>query len=88
MTYDTKVGSGRTDYLANIDNIKVYETRLDELNENVSWRKEHEGESEIEIEVYYTAEDNSEPLPNDAIIELGREKMIRREPQRLSDYTI
>ena len=49
---------------------------------------EHEREAEIEIEVYDTAGEDSEPWQDDAIIELGRGQRARRMPQRFSDYII
>ena len=88
LTYSIKVGSGRTEYLAHIDNIKGYETRLDELVENVPEGGEHERGAEIEIEVYDTAGEDSEPWQDDAIIELCRGQRARRMPQRFSDYII
>lgn len=35
VTYGIKLESGRSEYIAHIDNIKGYETRLDGLNEKM-----------------------------------------------------
>ena len=36
LTYVIKLNTGRTEYIAHVDNIKGYETRLDELVEKES----------------------------------------------------
>ena len=57
-----RFGSGKIEYIAHIDNIKGYETRLDETIEKESGGEVREGEPEIQIKVYDMAEDEPEPL--------------------------
>ena len=88
LTYAIQIGSGRTEYIAHIDNIKGYETRLDELIKKDSEGEVREREPGIEIEAYDTAEDEPEPLQDEAKAELGRGQRARKIPSRFSDYVL
>ena len=88
LTYVIKLNTGSTEYIAHVDNIKGYETRLDELVEKESEVEEREAELEIEIKVNDSVENESEPLHDYQIVEFGRGQRARKIPKRFSDYIL
>ena len=66
MTYTIKTATGRAEFGANIDNIKSYESRFQDLVEK---DERNEVESEIEIAVFDMTDDDPEVLSDEAIVE-------------------
>ena len=85
VTYVIKSATGRAEFGAHIDNIKSYESRLEDLVEK---DERNEVDSEIEIAVFDMTDDDPEVLSDEAIIELGRGQRKRKLPARFSDYVI